>query len=299
LITISKSKPKHHKESKTEHKAADAANLENMHSHKHEQIAERKVKINTKYVLIALILILIAVAGYFLYSLYFAKEPAKSGDTVAVWYKGYLDTGKVFDTNIEEVGLKQGMERKTYEPFKFTIGKKQVIPGFENGIIGMKPGQKKTLTIPPAEAYGAYNADLVKSIPNTKEMDVDKYYPVQLSLLNMTVEKGQTIEIPNSIWLYDVVNMTDDIVTVTPHIKVGDIVNASNNTVSIEVISINKNNISLVQRLMFKPGQYVQTGLFQKALVKEVGANFVTLDYNGELAGKTLYFDIELISIDE
>jgi peptidylprolyl isomerase len=298
LITISKSKPKHHKESKPEHKAADAANLENMHSHKHEQTAERKVKINTKYVLIALILILIAVAGYFLYSLYFAKAPAKSGDTVAVWYKGYLDTGKVFDTNIESVGLKESMTKKTYEPFKFTIGKKQVIPGFENGIIGMKPGQKKTLTIPPADAYGAYNADLVKSIPNTKEMDVDKYYPVQLSLLNMTVKEGQTIDIPNSIWSYDVVNMTSDIVTVTPHIKVGDIVNASNNTVSIEVVAINKNNISLIQTLMFKPGQYVQTGLFQKALVKEVGANYVTLDYNGELAGKTLYFDIELISID-
>jgi hypothetical protein len=89
------------------------------------------------------------------------KDTAMSNDAVAVNYIGYLDNGTVFDSSIagwqglnltSSADFKQGY---TYNPIQFTIGQNQVIKGFEQGIIGMKPGQEKTISIPPAEAYGS------------------------------------------------------------------------------------------------------------------------------------------------
>jgi len=74
---------------------------------------------------------------------------AKKGDIVLVHYTGKLADGTVFDTSKER------------HPLKFTIGNGQVIAGFEQAIIGMSPGDSKTIRIPPAEAYGDHRKDLV------------------------------------------------------------------------------------------------------------------------------------------
>ena len=68
---------------------------------------------------------------------------AKVGDTVAVHYTGYLENGEVFDSNIAND-----------QPFSFTLGAGQVIKGWDLGVLGMKVGEKRKLTIAPALAYG-------------------------------------------------------------------------------------------------------------------------------------------------
>ena len=69
---------------------------------------------------------------------------AKTGSAVAVNYVGALyKTGKVFDASW-----------KRNEPFTFTLGKGQVIPGWEQGVIGMKVGGRRELIIPSALGYG-------------------------------------------------------------------------------------------------------------------------------------------------
>lgn len=69
---------------------------------------------------------------------------AKTGSAVAVNYVGALyKTGKVFDASW-----------KRNEPFTFTLGKGQVIPGWEQGIVGMKVGGRRELIIPSALGYG-------------------------------------------------------------------------------------------------------------------------------------------------
>lgn len=73
---------------------------------------------------------------------------AKAGDTVFVNYTGKLADGTVFDSSVDP-------KFNHVEPFKFTLGAQQVIPGWEKGITGMKVGEKKTLVIPPEDAYGA------------------------------------------------------------------------------------------------------------------------------------------------
>jgi FKBP-type peptidyl-prolyl cis-trans isomerase len=73
---------------------------------------------------------------------------AKAGDTVAMNYTGRLQNGTVFDSNVDP-------KFKHVQPFIFTLGAGQVIAGWDKGIVGMKVGEKKTLTIPPADGYGA------------------------------------------------------------------------------------------------------------------------------------------------
>ena len=73
----------------------------------------------------------------------------KNGDTVKVHYTGKLENGDVFDSSRER------------EPFEFTLGNKAVIPGFEKGVVGMGVGDTKTIEIPPEEAYGAKQDELV------------------------------------------------------------------------------------------------------------------------------------------
>jgi len=77
----------------------------------------------------------------------------KEGDSVSLHYTGTLDDGTVFDSS--EGG----------EPLNFTVGAGQVIPGFEDGVIGMDLGETKEINIEPDLAYGDYHEELVKVVP--------------------------------------------------------------------------------------------------------------------------------------
>ena len=77
-----------------------------------------------------------------------AVAVAKTGNTVAMNYTRRLANGTVFDSNVDP---KFGHT----EPLAFTLGAGQMIPGFEKGVMGMKVGEKKTLTLAPEDAYGA------------------------------------------------------------------------------------------------------------------------------------------------
>ncbi|RZS93796.1 FKBP-type peptidyl-prolyl cis-trans isomerase [Aquimarina brevivitae] len=76
----------------------------------------------------------------------------KQNDTIEVHYTGKLKDGQVFDSSLER------------EPLKVTLGQGMLIPGFENGIIGMEVNEKKTIDIPKAEAYGDVRKELFHTI---------------------------------------------------------------------------------------------------------------------------------------
>jgi len=77
----------------------------------------------------------------------------KSGDTILVHYKGSLEDGTVFDSSID------------FDPVECTIGSGDVIPGFEEAVIGMNVGDKKTVHIPCGQAYGPYYEEKVEVVP--------------------------------------------------------------------------------------------------------------------------------------
>lgn len=71
----------------------------------------------------------------------------KAGQVITVHYTGWLTDGTKFDSSVDRG-----------QPFNFTIGRHQVIPGWDEGVITMKVGGKRRLTIPPDLAYGARGA---------------------------------------------------------------------------------------------------------------------------------------------
>jgi FKBP-type peptidyl-prolyl cis-trans isomerase len=71
----------------------------------------------------------------------------KTGDTIGVYYTGKLTDGTTFDSNVG-----------SGKPFEFTVGAGMVIQGWEQGFIGAKVGEKRTLTIPADLGYGAAGA---------------------------------------------------------------------------------------------------------------------------------------------
>lgn len=80
----------------------------------------------------------------------------KENDTVKVHYTGKLENGDVFDSSVDR------------EPIEFTIGKGQMIPGFEKGVLDMEVDEKKTLNIPSAEAYGEHNKEMMQEVPKAQ-----------------------------------------------------------------------------------------------------------------------------------
>lgn len=77
---------------------------------------------------------------------------AKVNDKVKVHYKGTLSNGEVFDSS------------EGRDPLEFTLGAGKIIPGFENGIIGMQVEESKTINIPAAEAYGEPKEELKQEV---------------------------------------------------------------------------------------------------------------------------------------
>ena len=77
-------------------------------------------------------------------------QVAKSGDNVFVHYTGTLENGTKFDSSVD---------RGT--PFDFVLGQNRVIQGWELGVLGMKVGEKRKLTIPPELGYGAQAVSVI------------------------------------------------------------------------------------------------------------------------------------------
>lgn len=80
----------------------------------------------------------------------------QKGSTVKVHYTGRFTNGDVFDTSSGK------------DPLYFQIGAGQIIPGFENALIGKKIGDTVTVNIKPEEAYGPVREELLVKVPKDK-----------------------------------------------------------------------------------------------------------------------------------
>ena len=98
---------------------------------------------------------------------------AKKGDKVTVHYTGKLADGSIFDSSEGE------------EPLIFTIGDEELIEGFEEGVMGMAVGEKKTVTIAPDKAYGEPHDDMLLEVPLSEMPD------------DMELEVGDELELTN------------------------------------------------------------------------------------------------------
>lgn len=120
-------------------------------------------------------------------------QAAQSGDTVKVHYTGKLQDGTVFDSS------------EGRDPLEFIIGSGSLIEGFEQAVVGMTPGEAKTVQIASAEAYGPRHEEMVQEIERTaipSDIDLDVGVRLQASQ-----EDGPPV-------LLTVVEMSESTVTV-------------------------------------------------------------------------------------
>ena len=108
-------------------------------------------------------------------------EQVKNGDTVRVHYTGRLDDGQVFDTS--EGG----------EPLEFQLGGEEVIPGFDEGVCGMRVGETKRIKIEPDDAYGPRHESLTQSVAR-EGMNLDAEPQVGMNLV-MQLPDGNQIPV--------------------------------------------------------------------------------------------------------
>lgn len=119
---------------------------------------------------------------------------SENGDTIKVHYTGKLKSGDIFDSS------------EGREPLEFQLGSGMVIEGFNDGLLGMKEGEKKSIDIPVDKAYGAKNPDYIVEIDKDKLDNSDEFeVGMQVSFTNKE-QGGEPIPV-------EVVAITADTVT--------------------------------------------------------------------------------------
>jgi FKBP-type peptidyl-prolyl cis-trans isomerase 2 len=104
-------------------------------------------------------------------------QQVKSGDTVRVHYHGKLTDGSTFDSS------------EGRDPLEFTAGSGHVIKGFDDAVLNMSVGDKKTVNIPVDQAYGPRNDDMMMEYPKS-EFPEDMKPEVGMQL-QMSDQSGQ------------------------------------------------------------------------------------------------------------
>ena len=161
---------------------------------------------------VLVIVAIVAVAAYFLLT----GPAAATGSSVSVFYTGMFSNGTVFDSNVNST------------PITLVIGAHQVIPGFENALVGMKAGQTKTVNIPVELAYGPYKPEYIHVINRTgtlKTLDL-----VKGGML--TYRNPST----NSMSMVKILDFTQDSVTIDGNSPLA----GEPLTFTVQLVSVNK-----------------------------------------------------------
>ena len=119
--------------------------------------------------------------------------PAANGDTVKIHYTGTLDDGYKFDSSYDHL-----------EPLEFTIGRGEMIRGFEQAVVGMEPGETKIVRIASNQAYGRHNPEKVIQVSRSKMPDgLEQEIGMRVQ---GSMPDGQTVE-------FTIVSLTESEVT--------------------------------------------------------------------------------------
>ncbi len=104
-----------------------------------------------------------------------------AGDQIRVNYVGCFENGTEFDSS------------EGREPLEFTVGAEEVIAGFDQAVVGMKPGESCKVVIAPEDGYGAHVPEMVAEVERHLIPDSEKL--VLGSMLEVSLEDGQTLEV--------------------------------------------------------------------------------------------------------
>lgn len=209
-------------------------------------------------------------------------EPVKSGDVVQIAYVGMLENGSVFNSG----------------NFTFTTGQGEAIEGVEEAVIGMRMGEKKTVSIPPEEAYGHYDPEFIMDIPLVQELNRTSNTTVELFELSFEREPeiGEVYEIEGMEWPVRVTDLQNDTVTISHEPddgmayeltdEIGEVYGTARVSVTTDTITITTEPIL----------ESVVVTVMGEGRIVEVNETHMKMDFNHWLAGETLIFEIRLLN---
>lgn len=282
-------------------------------------------------------ILILFLAALIIFSGCIGEKTVKKGDTVSVNYTGSLQDGKVFDTNIESVAKQHNIIKPEYVPLNFTVGEPGMIKGFDEGVVGMKVGETRKLTIPPEKGYGLVDPKLISAydiienvsaknttLPKVMNIPLEQfeatYGPghnksdsvilpgtnINLTIQNISTSVSLSFNLAvgfqifqqNSPWNMTVVKINETNITIKPSVKKNDTIRLPLDQFqkapwTSTVIGVTADNITLRHNPI--PETTVQS-MYGTMTVRFNETSFI-IDQNHEFAGKTLIFNITLISI--
>lgn len=252
------------------------------------------------------------------------KTVVSSGDTVSVDYVGRLEDGTIFDSSLEEFAkqMKNYTPGRKFEPLEFKVGAGQMIPGFDAGVVGMKLGEKKTLTIAPKDAYGELKEEQIDAkylqdvftevVPreNFKDIVTQTVPKSALGESGKDLTVGKVIEagtMKAKVTAIDGDNVTVEIEnTGNPFygkkLAVGLTGEFEGNSVVVKKLTDKEVTIEVNDKANPFYGKKIEVGMEwmagrNKIKIVAIAKDKVTIAAGPELAGKTLTFDVEIKSI--
>lgn len=109
------------------------------------------------------------------------QRTVQIGDRVRIAYTGRFADGTEFDSS------------SGHAPLVFTVGAEEVIPGFERGVLGMVPGESRSITVPPEEGYGPHLQEMVAEVE--RKLIPEDHRLVVGNFLEVSTEDGNQFEV--------------------------------------------------------------------------------------------------------
>jgi len=260
----------------------------------------------------------------------------KEGDIVMIDYIGSLQNGEIFDTSLERIARNGSYPkspefslRPYYSPLLFSVGTGEVIEGLDEGVKGMKEGEKRRIGVPPEYAYGKWDPENVGYIPWIEEVPLDTEITPSfnmsrvefLSFFAKEPKQGETLPLLELPWNGTVVEIGEDYVTLNHVLEVGEVfkidtgpwnvtvIEASaervafrSNAVEGEVVEYSPNlpwNTTVVNitegTITLKHNPFEETTINGVKITPEEDG--IKIDQNHPLSGKMLFFDVKLLGI--
>lgn len=223
------------------------------------------------------------------------------GDNVSVDFIGIVkSTGEVFDTTEEDIAMDPNIPkitgfvpRESYEPLSFIVGSGEIIPEFEEAILGLKEGEEATIELPPEKAFGEVDPNLIVSSPRNAEFSIVEEVSLENYVMAMKKEPivGDIVNV-TPYWSTEITNITNGTVVLT-HLPVNDSIVKT----AYGPARVTTNGTTIFMRLLPEINTTVYSVYGGIGKIIDFNESFVTVDFNHPLAGETLIFKIKVRNI--
>lgn len=207
---------------------------------------------------------------------------AETGDTVRVSYEGRHTSGEVFDSG----------------EISFEVGAGMMIQGFDEAVRGMALEEEKEVTIPPEKAYGEYDPSMIETAPLRQEIDKTDEAPLTAEQFRNNVGEepvaGNLYDTPWAPWTIKVLEVGESTIKLEHMPLEGQTIQLSHGT---GTVSLEGDKVVITVEPYI--GRTIQTAYGPAKILEGDSEDEIRIDFNHELAGKTLVFRIKILEIEK